>query len=160
LSTPATGGVNTSGGAFGASVPAGSGAVSLVHPALTVYDVDFGAVPVGSSRTAFLGIQNLGDPDSAIAGRFPVASGPFSGGGRTFFALRPGEIRAEMYTFAPVSAAPASQALTVVSDAGNVQVTLRGNSGCYANCDASTTAPVLNVGDFTCFLQKYANGCP
>jgi hypothetical protein len=30
----------------------------------------------------------------------------------------------------------------------------------YANCDGSTTDPVLNVGDFTCFLQKYAAGCP
>jgi glucose/arabinose dehydrogenase len=29
---------------------------------------------------------------------------------------------------------------------------------CYANCDASTTAPVLNVQDFTCFLTKYAAG--
>jgi hypothetical protein len=61
---------------------------------------------------------------------------------------------------------------------------------CYANCDASTVAPilsasdfiafstatrrgirtptamcrrlrrVLNVGDFTCFINKYAAGCP
>jgi hypothetical protein len=31
---------------------------------------------------------------------------------------------------------------------------------CYANCDQSTTPPVLNVGDFTCFLQKYAAGDP
>jgi hypothetical protein len=30
----------------------------------------------------------------------------------------------------------------------------------YANCDGSTQAPVLNVQDFTCFLQKYASGCP
>ena len=30
----------------------------------------------------------------------------------------------------------------------------------YANCDNSTVAPVLNVGDFTCFLQRYAAGCP
>jgi hypothetical protein len=30
----------------------------------------------------------------------------------------------------------------------------------YANCDGSTTAPVLNVQDFTCFLQKFAVGCP
>jgi hypothetical protein len=30
----------------------------------------------------------------------------------------------------------------------------------YANCDASTVAPVLNVLDFTCFLQKFAAGCP
>jgi hypothetical protein len=30
----------------------------------------------------------------------------------------------------------------------------------YANCDESTVAPVLNVGDFTCFLQRFAAGCP
>jgi probable HAF family extracellular repeat protein len=30
----------------------------------------------------------------------------------------------------------------------------------YANCDASTAPPVLNVGDFTCFLQRFAAGCP
>ena len=27
---------------------------------------------------------------------------------------------------------------------------------CYANCDNSTVAPVLNVGDFTCFVQQYS----
>ena len=27
---------------------------------------------------------------------------------------------------------------------------------CYANCDGSTVAPVLNVNDFTCFLNRYA----
>jgi hypothetical protein len=30
----------------------------------------------------------------------------------------------------------------------------------YANCDDSTSPPVLNVQDFTCFLQRYAAGCP
>jgi hypothetical protein len=30
----------------------------------------------------------------------------------------------------------------------------------YANCDQSTTVPVLNVADFTCFLQRFAAGCP
>jgi hypothetical protein len=29
----------------------------------------------------------------------------------------------------------------------------------YANCDGSTAAPVLNVQDFSCFLQRYASGC-
>ena len=29
---------------------------------------------------------------------------------------------------------------------------------CYANCDGSTTAPLLNVGDFTCFLNRFAAG--
>jgi hypothetical protein len=29
----------------------------------------------------------------------------------------------------------------------------------YANCDGSTTSPVLNVLDFTCFLNAFASGC-
>jgi hypothetical protein len=33
-----------------------------------------------------------------------------------------------------------------------------GGGGCYANCDNSTAAPVLNVADFTCFLQRFAAG--
>jgi hypothetical protein len=30
----------------------------------------------------------------------------------------------------------------------------------YANCDGSTVAPVLNVLDFNCFLNSFAAGCP
>jgi hypothetical protein len=30
----------------------------------------------------------------------------------------------------------------------------------YANCDGSTTPPVLNVNDFICFQQHFAQGCP
>jgi hypothetical protein len=30
----------------------------------------------------------------------------------------------------------------------------------YANCDGSTTPPILNANDFNCFLNKYAAGCP
>ncbi len=30
----------------------------------------------------------------------------------------------------------------------------------YANCDQSTTPPVLNVGDFICFLNRFTAGCP
>jgi hypothetical protein len=30
----------------------------------------------------------------------------------------------------------------------------------YANCDGSTTPPILNVDDFTCFINAYAQGCP
>jgi hypothetical protein len=33
----------------------------------------------------------------------------------------------------------------------------RGNA-CYANCDGSTTAPVLNVNDFICFNNRFAAG--
>jgi hypothetical protein len=28
----------------------------------------------------------------------------------------------------------------------------------YANCDGSTTAPVLNVSDFSCFVNAFAAG--
>jgi len=31
---------------------------------------------------------------------------------------------------------------------------------CYANCDSSTTPPVLNIGDFICFQSRFAAGCP
>jgi hypothetical protein len=37
-------------------------------------------------------------------------------------------------------------------------ITIMDPPGCYANCDGSTVAPVLNVGDFTCFLQRFAAG--
>ncbi|MFN0131477.1 MAG: hypothetical protein ACKVW3_02935 [Phycisphaerales bacterium] len=30
----------------------------------------------------------------------------------------------------------------------------------WANCDGSTLPPVLNINDFACFLGKYAVGCP
>lgn len=30
----------------------------------------------------------------------------------------------------------------------------------YANCDGSTAPPLLNVNDFLCFLNEYAAGCP
>ena len=31
---------------------------------------------------------------------------------------------------------------------------------CYANCDGSTTPPVLNVNDFVCFQSRFAAGDP
>jgi hypothetical protein len=30
----------------------------------------------------------------------------------------------------------------------------------YANCDGSSANPILNANDFQCFLNKYAAGCP
>ncbi|MBL9030636.1 MAG: hypothetical protein JNM80_02885 [Phycisphaerae bacterium] len=33
-------------------------------------------------------------------------------------------------------------------------------TSCDANCDASTTPPVLNVNDFVCFQNRFAAGCP
>ncbi|MBL9031251.1 MAG: beta-propeller fold lactonase family protein [Phycisphaerae bacterium] len=35
-----------------------------------------------------------------------------------------------------------------------------GDPTCYANCDGSTIPPVLNVNDFSCFLNKFGAGDP
>jgi hypothetical protein len=43
-------------------------------------------------------------------------------------------------------------------DVGVDNISITEGSSCYANCDGSTTAPVLNVLDFTCFLNKFAAG--
>jgi hypothetical protein len=41
---------------------------------------------------------------------------------------------------------------------GIAVLTVAGAPPCYANCDGSTTAPVLNVNDFICFLGRFAAG--
>jgi hypothetical protein len=46
---------------------------------------------------------------------------------------------------------------TVIRSSGLFVATL-GAGSCYANCDGSTAQPVLNVADFTCFLQRFAAG--
>jgi hypothetical protein len=38
------------------------------------------------------------------------------------------------------------------------RLALGGAPVCYANCDGSTTAPILNVEDFTCFINEFASG--
>ena len=42
--------------------------------------------------------------------------------------------------------------------AGNQYIVVTAGSACYANCDASTTQPCLNVLDFGCFLNKFSSG--
>ncbi len=34
------------------------------------------------------------------------------------------------------------------------------SAACYANCDGSTIAPILNINDFNCFLNKFASSDP
>ncbi|MFN0131479.1 MAG: GC-type dockerin domain-anchored protein [Phycisphaerales bacterium] len=35
---------------------------------------------------------------------------------------------------------------------------LAGIPPCYANCDGSSSFPVLNINDFICFLNRFAQG--
>jgi hypothetical protein len=39
-----------------------------------------------------------------------------------------------------------------------VQFTFEEPAACYANCDGSTSAPVLNVLDFNCFINRFSAG--
>ncbi len=57
-------------------------------------------------------------------------------------------------TFATLYTAPANIALRGVDFAP----VAGGPAPCYANCDQSTTPPVLNVLDFSCFLNRFAGG--
>jgi hypothetical protein len=40
---------------------------------------------------------------------------------------------------------------------GALEADFAGGSSCYANCDGSTVEPILNVDDFTCFINEYAS---
>jgi hypothetical protein len=59
----------------------------------------------------------------------------------------------EVSQFSPTAALPGNEWL-------GFDFVATGPAPCYANCDGSTTAPILNVADFTCFLQKYAAADP
>jgi hypothetical protein len=41
---------------------------------------------------------------------------------------------------------------------GTVLYSVAGDPPCYANCDTSTTPPILNVEDFICFINEFAQG--
>jgi probable HAF family extracellular repeat protein len=58
---------------------------------------------------------------------------------------------------APASTFPSDE-LTVEGRAWIEQNFPDPPSDCYANCDGSTTPPILNVNDFICFQQRYAAG--
>jgi hypothetical protein len=57
---------------------------------------------------------------------------------------------------------PATGATTLIGPTGFSDIRgtafVRGPAQCYANCDGSTVAPVLNINDFVCFLTSFASG--
>ena len=89
-----------------------------------------------------------------------VAILPFGGGGPTvqwgWVAAAPGQGN-------PPNAVQSIFGGPFNSLQGDQSFVLHGTTGgpaCYANCDSSTATPVLNVGDFTCFLTRFASGDP
>jgi photosystem II stability/assembly factor-like uncharacterized protein len=57
-----------------------------------------------------------------------------------------------------LSFAPGASAKLLLSTSTGTFATDTGS--CYANCDASTVAPTLNVLDFNCFLNAFTGGSP
>ncbi len=121
------------------------------------------------------------DPWSCFAGGQFTAAGPTNAGavarfdGGDWFSLNGGVTDAQqaivsaLLPFDDDGAGPAAAAMYVGGhflSAGGVSSGNLARWGCptpppcYANCDASTTAPVLNVLDFACFLNRYAAGDP
>ena len=111
----------------------------------------FAAQLLGAAGAACLVPAVLGQPFAITAfsmtcggATTPVAAGPFT------LACSIGDPLA-----APTgTAGPYSLGSGFLSAAGG------GPPPCYANCDGSTTPPILNVNDFACFLNKFAAGDP
>jgi hypothetical protein len=103
----------------------------------------------GRGRVLLTGMAALAnDPQSRPTGRFPVTRSitpPFDdGNGQSVF-------------FGGSS--------TKISYNGSQSITsriarMRTCSACWANCDGSTVHPILNVDDFSCFINRFAAGDP
>ncbi|MBL9030119.1 MAG: immunoglobulin domain-containing protein [Phycisphaerae bacterium] len=86
----------------------------------------------------------------------PLADGPTPGGSIISGA------QTSTLTITNVAASDAGAYSCLVANSCGPRLSDAANLGtvCYANCDGSTAPPVLNVNDFTCFLNKYAAGDP
>jgi hypothetical protein len=63
------------------------------------------------------------------------------------------------FTLTNVVLSPSLLVGSLIFTSGEATVTRRADF-CYANCDGSTVAPVLNVDDFLCFINSFATGDP
>jgi hypothetical protein len=91
----------------------------------------------------------------SLAQPYDVSWYAIAGGGVTFAAQAPYQVGV---TIGQSEASPpmASGAYEVVG--GFWAGAAVGPTPCYANCDGSTTAPVLTVNDFVCFQALFAAG--
>jgi hypothetical protein len=131
--------------------------------------VDVGTLTLGIPASATLPVANSADvPLWSPAG---IATLSYSMTGSAgigvpaggYFAA-PGVINDHTITIDTASAGPVSGTVTISSSSSEHPVRhvsivgLVAPAGCYANCDGSTTPPILNVADFTCFLTRFAAG--
>jgi hypothetical protein len=105
-------------------------------------------IPDPTSATLPPGWGGTGDED-------PVTYMPILPPGMTF-----AQVMANVGEVRVTTAQPGYMYVPSFWEAGydNVELSVAAGGGCYANCDGSTAAPILNVADFTCFLTKFAAG--
>jgi hypothetical protein len=137
----------------------------------SVLALDFGEFPIGGSAQQLINIRNSGDVALwTAAGIAPLryaleASPGFAApaGGFAIAATSTGGLHTIiMDTSTP---GPRNGTLTIHSDAPDQPARVVMLSGtvlapCYPNCDQSTTEPILNIEDFTCFINAFALAQP
>jgi hypothetical protein len=83
--------------------------------------------------------------------------------GKTLIAVSSTQARRADLGFVPYSNTVSTAGWNATTDGARLMANAllfvsRPLNACYANCDGSTTAPVLNVLDFGCFLNRFAAG--
>ncbi|MFT3683609.1 MAG: hypothetical protein QM783_01575 [Phycisphaerales bacterium] len=154
------------------------GPFTNLRTGLTAANLDFGDVPVGSSKTLGLMVSNTGAPETSINGRFPAPSGgPLTrvSNADLFSGLHGGQWSAMPYTFTPTAVGPFSQTVTIVSTGGNATVTITGRGVTTQTNPAPVCMADLGVqgggfghdgeldnNDFVAFINAFFNhtGCP
>jgi dienelactone hydrolase len=118
--------------------------------------------PGGYVATAHVMVQNVGPAPAAFAleiegGLWSAAVIPQQTG-----VLAPGCVAAvEVRLEVPAGGAATDEAIlsarSLVDGATRAWASVEASrSACWANCDGSTVPPVLNVNDFTCFINQFA----
>ena len=102
-------------------------------------------------------------PERFVGTTIAAGGGPGLGVGTVHWPLLTGEVASGQVLFLQWFVTdPGAAGGVALSNVAQVPV-FCGSTGCpppcgYANCDASTTMPALNVLDFACFLNKFAAG--
>lgn len=131
--------------------------------------IDFGSVAQNSLAQQTLTVSNAGDVAKWNVGGIAnlsyslAASAGLAAPAGSFIAPPGGAGNNHSITMATTTVGPFNGTVTLNSNAPDqparivtVTGTVVGAPVCYANCDGSTTAPVLNVLDFACFLNAFA----
>ena len=136
------------------------GALGLLYPNPTPLATVMEALSPGSSAALdsyadnCSGTHPFGVPPTTQAGTAPVGIITVT----YAFTLATGIDATNVASFSLTNVMLSPSALVGYLEFTSGGATLTRVNVCPANCDGSTVAPVLNVNDFTCFLNKFAAG--